>query len=141
MKTTKVFITPWISVIVTMSPLATCATSWPSTASTSSLLIDCSRPVETATSAEFLLLGADETNDLAVLKVEARSLPVATLGNSDQLIVGEWAIATNYAIQRFSRNMLFDEKIGGTIHLALGRGFPEVGGKTYLPFIGTCFAT
>jgi GTPase SAR1 family protein len=34
--TTKVFITPWISVMVTMSPLAMCATSWPMTASTSS---------------------------------------------------------------------------------------------------------
>jgi hypothetical protein len=52
--TTKVFITPWISAIVTMSPLATWATSWPITASTSSRFIDCSRPVETATSAEFL---------------------------------------------------------------------------------------
>ena len=39
------------------------------------------------------LLGADETNDIAVLKVEARDLPVAPLGNSDSLLVGEWAIA------------------------------------------------
>ena len=39
------------------------------------------------------LLGADETNDLAVIKVDARNLPVAQLGNSDQLIMGEWAIA------------------------------------------------
>ena len=53
-KITNVLTTPWISVSVTMSPFATCATSWPSTASTSSLFIDCSRPVETATSAEFL---------------------------------------------------------------------------------------
>ena len=52
--TTNVLTTPWISVSVTMSPFATCAISWPSTASTSSLFIDCSRPVETATSAEFL---------------------------------------------------------------------------------------
>ena len=52
--TTKVFITPWISAIVTMSPLATWATSWPITASTSSRVIDCSKPVDTATSAEFL---------------------------------------------------------------------------------------
>src|SRR5436190_14690730 len=37
-----------------MSPLATCDSSWPSTASTSSLFIDCSRPVDTATSDEFL---------------------------------------------------------------------------------------
>ncbi|MFN2564486.1 MAG: trypsin-like peptidase domain-containing protein [Gemmatimonadaceae bacterium] len=39
------------------------------------------------------LLGADETNDIAVLKVDARGLPVAPLGNSDSLLVGEWAIA------------------------------------------------
>jgi serine protease Do len=38
-------------------------------------------------------LGADETNDLAVLKIEARNLPVAPLGNSDNLVIGEWAIA------------------------------------------------
>ncbi len=41
--------------------------------------------------------------------------------------VGEWGIGTNYRIQRFSRNMLFDEKIGGTIHLALGAGYPDTG--------------
>ena len=40
--------------MVTMSPLATCATSWPMTASTSSRVMPCSRPVETATRAEFL---------------------------------------------------------------------------------------
>ncbi|CFN65339.1 Uncharacterised protein [Bordetella pertussis] len=42
--------TPWIRVRVTMSPLATCATSWPSTAATSSSVMLSSRPVETATS-------------------------------------------------------------------------------------------
>ncbi len=44
-------------------------------------------------------------------------------------ILGEWGIGTNYGIQRFSKNMLFDEKIGGTIHFAVGAGFPECGGK------------
>ena len=39
------------------------------------------------------LLGRDDANDLAVLKVDATNLPVATLGNSDQLLIGEWAIA------------------------------------------------
>jgi len=43
--------------------------------------------------------------------------------------VGEWGIGTNYGIQRFTKNMLFDEKIGGTIHLALGASYPETGGK------------
>lgn len=39
------------------------------------------------------LLGADETNDLAVVKIEARDLPVAPVGNSSNLLIGEWAIA------------------------------------------------
>ena len=52
--TTKVLTTPWISVSVTMSPFATCEISWPRTASTSSLVIVSSKPVDTATSAEFL---------------------------------------------------------------------------------------
>ena len=44
-------------------------------------------------------------------------------------ILGEWGIGTNYGIQRFSKNMLFDEKIGGTIHFAVGAAFPECGGR------------
>lgn len=43
--------------------------------------------------------------------------------------LGEWGIGTNYGIKRFTKNMLFDEKIGGTIHLALGSGYPETGSK------------
>jgi serine protease Do len=39
------------------------------------------------------LLGSDEANDLAVIKIEAKGLPVAPLGSSSNLIVGEWAIA------------------------------------------------
>jgi len=38
-------------------------------------------------------IGTDETNDLAVIKVDAKNLPVAPLGDSDNLLVGEWAIA------------------------------------------------
>ncbi|HHY99413.1 MAG TPA: aminopeptidase, partial [Firmicutes bacterium] len=34
--------------------------------------------------------------------------------------VGEFAIGTNYGIDRFTKHMLFDEKIGGTVHLAIG---------------------
>jgi aminopeptidase len=43
--------------------------------------------------------------------------------------LGEFAIGTNNKIQRFIRNILFDEKIGGTIHLAVGNGFSEIGAK------------
>ena len=42
--------------------------------------------------------------------------------------VGEFAIGTNAAIQTFTRNTLFDEKIGGTIHMALGAAPRESGG-------------
>jgi aminopeptidase len=41
--------------------------------------------------------------------------------------VGEFAIGTNYEIDHFSRNILFDEKLGGTFHMALGAGYPETG--------------
>jgi aminopeptidase len=41
---------------------------------------------------------------------------------------GEVAIGTNYGITKFTRNMLFDEKIGGTIHMAVGAAYPQTGG-------------
>lgn len=42
---------------------------------------------------------------------------------------GEVAIGTNYGIKDFTSNMLFDEKIGGTVHMAIGDSMPEAGGK------------
>jgi aminopeptidase len=41
--------------------------------------------------------------------------------------LGEVAFGLNYGIQQFTRNILFDEKIGGTMHMALGAGYPETG--------------
>ena len=41
--------------------------------------------------------------------------------------LGEYAIGTNLDIDRFTGNILFDEKIGGTFHMALGAGYPETG--------------
>lgn len=43
--------------------------------------------------------------------------------------VGEIGIGTNSGIDRPTGTILFDEKIGGTVHLALGRSYPETGGK------------
>ncbi|MFZ7134570.1 MAG: aminopeptidase [Eubacteriales bacterium] len=43
--------------------------------------------------------------------------------------VGEVAIGTNYNITQFTKNMLFDEKIGGTVHMALGKAYVQSGGK------------
>jgi len=65
----------------------------------------------------------------------------ATAGKNEQFLlkmletdagaryVGEFAFGTNPGIQRFTKNTLFDEKIGGTIHLALGKGYLETGSK------------
>ncbi|MBW2015149.1 MAG: aminopeptidase [Deltaproteobacteria bacterium] len=44
---------------------------------------------------------------------------------------GEWGIGTNYGIRCFTKNMLFDEKIGGTIHFAVGQGFIDAGGRNH----------
>lgn len=41
--------------------------------------------------------------------------------------LGEFAIGTNYGIQEFTKSILYDEKIGGTFHLAVGAGYPETG--------------
>jgi len=43
--------------------------------------------------------------------------------------VGEFSFGTNQGIARFSREILFDEKIGGSFHMALGASYPETGGK------------
>ncbi len=43
--------------------------------------------------------------------------------------IGEFAVGTNYGITRFTKNMLFDEKMGGTMHMALGANpIPETRG-------------
>ena len=41
---------------------------------------------------------------------------------------GEAAIGTNYSINRMTKNILFDEKIGGTIHMAIGQSYKHTGG-------------
>jgi aminopeptidase len=42
--------------------------------------------------------------------------------------LGEIAIGTNYSVRQYTKNTLFDEKIGGTFHAALGAAYPESGG-------------
>ncbi len=41
--------------------------------------------------------------------------------------LGEFAFGTNFGIDRFTGSILFDEKIGGTVHVALGAGYPDTG--------------
>lgn len=42
---------------------------------------------------------------------------------------GEAAVGTNFKIDKFTKNILFDEKIGGTIHMAIGQSYHQCGGK------------
>jgi aminopeptidase len=49
--------------------------------------------------------------------------------DSGSRYLGEFAIGTNKDITRFTGNILFDEKIGGSFHMALGAGYPETGSK------------
>ena len=46
---------------------------------------------------------------------------------------GEVAIGTNYNIQQPTKNILFDEKIGGTIHMAVGQSYQQTGGQNHSP--------
>jgi aminopeptidase len=43
--------------------------------------------------------------------------------------LGELALGTNYDVKRFTKSILFDEKIGGTVHLAVGMAYPLAGGR------------
>jgi len=56
---------------------------------------------------------------------------LSSMLNSDEGArrVGELGIGLNYGIQKFCKDILFDEKMGGTIHIALGRSYPETKGK------------
>jgi aminopeptidase len=67
--------------------------------------------------------------------VEARAergdayLQAALLTDAGARYLGELGIGTNFGIDRPTGHILLDEKIGGTIHLALGRSYPETGGE------------
>ncbi len=39
--------------------------------------------------------------------------------------LGKFAIGTNRSIKRFTKSILYDERIAGSIHLAVGNGYPE----------------
>jgi len=61
-------------------------------------------------------------------KNEAFLLEMLEIDNGAKF-VGEFAFGTNPGITQFTGDTLFDEKIGGTVHLALGKSFLETGGK------------
>jgi aminopeptidase len=79
-----------------------------------------------------------EVHDIVLTFERGRVVDAKASKNQDFLVamldqdegarsLGEIAIGTNYAIERYTKNTLFDEKIGGTFHAAVGAGYPETG--------------
>lgn len=84
--------------------------------------------------------GGREIDGIRLVFRKGRVVEASATKNEDYLLkmldmdpgarrLGELGIGTNYDIQRFIKNILFDEKIGGTVHLALGESYPETGGR------------
>lgn len=83
---------------------------------------------------------AKEVKDVRLEFKKGKVVKVSSSQNEDYLqevlktdklsnSLGEVAIGMNYGIKNYTNNILFDEKIGGTIHVALGAGYKEVGGN------------
>ncbi len=74
-----------------------------------------------------------EFKDGKVVKAQARKNEAFLLSMLDSdpgaRYLGEFAIGTNYGIKQFTRSILYDEKIGGSIHMAVGGGYPETGSQ------------
>ena len=75
----------------------------------------------------------DSVNGHIRFTYKAEDLLQEIIGIKNADILGEFAIGTNYGITQFTKNMLFDEKIGGTLHSALGSGPPKTGSKNRCP--------
>lgn len=72
-----------------------------------------------------------EFKDGKVVQARARKNEAFLISQLDSdpgaRFLGEFAVGTNYGIQRFTKSILYDEKIGGTLHMAVGAGYPETG--------------
>jgi serine protease Do len=79
---------------------------------------------------EAKLVGADTRSDLALLKVDAKDLPVVRLGHSADLKVGEWVLAIGSPFG-------FDYSVTAGIISAIGRSLPTEDNSNYVPFIQT----
>lgn len=74
------------------------------------------------------VVGADQRSDLALLKIDASDLPVARLGDADDLKVGEWVVAIGSPF-----GLDYSASVG--IVSAIGRSIPNQRGENYVPFI------
>jgi aminopeptidase len=72
-----------------------------------------------------------ENGRVVSAKAQVGAQLLLAMVNSDEgsHYLGEFAIGTNFEINRFTQNILFDEKLGGTFHIALGAGYPETGSR------------
>jgi aminopeptidase len=102
-------------------------------------------PVEDSASGEVTftypaVYGGREVSGVRLRFEDGRIVDASAERNEDFLIktldtddgarrLGELGIGTNYGIDRFTKEILLDEKIGGTVHLAVGMSYPETGGK------------
>ena len=76
------------------------------------------------------IIGADQRSDVALLKIDAKNLPILEIGKSKRLKVGEWVVAIGSPFQlRFS--------VTSGIVSAKGRSIPNGSDSTYVPFIQT----
>jgi aminopeptidase len=84
--------------------------------------------------------GAREVHDIVLTFKAGRVVDARAGKNEDYLLkmldqdagartLGELAFGANYSITKYTKNTLFDEKIGGTFHAAVGSGYPETGAK------------
>jgi len=73
------------------------------------------------------LIGTDPRSDVALLKIDAKDLPVVKLGNSDDLQPGQWVMAIGSPFG-------FDHSVSAGIVSAIGRNLPS---ENYVPFIQT----
>ena len=64
-----------------------------------------------------------------ILPTAVDPFPPCDIYTNVRILGGEVAIGTNYGITRHTKNILFDEKIGGSMHMAIGEAFREAGGK------------
>jgi aminopeptidase len=100
-------------------------------------------PVETSATGTIrfsfpVVTAGREIDDIRLRFEDGKVVDASASKNEDYLIrtldtddgaryLGEFAFGTNMNIQRFTKNILFDEKIGGTVHMAVGLGYPETG--------------
>ncbi len=85
--------------------------------------------------AEAVLIGRDPTLDVSLIKVEAEDLKPALLGNSENVILGEWAIAVGNPFGLFEINNMSTVTVG--VISAIGRDFGEQEGRVYQDMIQT----